>query len=141
MRAEREHLASDRSMAHWLLIGAMFGLTGVALDAVGAHGLTDEPEHVRAAFSTAIRYQMVHGLALIGVGLLIARNRRSRFLAVIGWMFSLGVVLFSGSIHSRVLLSIDQIPFAAPAGGFCLMAGWALLAIYALTIARKSGPN
>ncbi|MEZ5669525.1 MAG: DUF423 domain-containing protein [Alphaproteobacteria bacterium] len=128
-------------MAPLLLIAALYGLSGVALDALGAHALPAAAEPLRDAFASAVRHQLVHGVALIGIALLAARAPAARLPRLAGAAIALGVLLFSGSIHLHALLSIGPIPFAAPAGGILLMAGWALLALYALSCLRKSGPG
>ena len=52
-------------METFLVLGATFGLTGVALGAFGSHalGVKLPPERI-ATFETGIRYQMWHALAL-----------------------------------------------------------------------------
>lgn len=126
-------------MPIWLLAGALLGLSGVALDAVGAHAIVDAPAADVTAFQTAARYQLIHALSLLGVAWLIGRDAGARSVWMAGFAFAAGVVLFSGSIYLRVLLGTGTFSFAAPIGGACLMAGWALLALYALMLLRKSG--
>ena len=126
-------------MPIWLLAGALLGLSGVALDAVGAHAIADAPAADATAFQTAARYQLIHALALLCVAWLVGRDAGARTVWMAGFAFTAGVFLFSGSIYLRVLLGAGTVSFAAPIGGACLMAGWALLALYALILLRKSG--
>lgn len=126
-------------MAIWLLIAALLGLTGVALDAAGTHALAAAPPQDQAAFATAARYQLLHALALVGVAWLGSRSPGSRLVWLSGLGFTLGIILFSGSIYLRKLAAVEWVSAATPAGGICLMAGWAAFALYAVSQLRKSG--
>ena len=55
-------------MKLWLLLASAFGFTAVAAGAFGAHALRQklEPRDLEI-FETAVRYQMWHALALVGV--------------------------------------------------------------------------
>ncbi len=48
-----------------------------------------------------------------------------------GWLFTLGMVLFSGSLYAYGLIGELVVPGAAPAGGGVLIAGWTSLAVAA----------
>ncbi len=75
----------------FLVIGFALGLAGVAAGAFGAHGLRDAlgPQRL-ATFETAVRYQMYHALALVGVGL-AAANWPNGGWSGPGTLFALGV--------------------------------------------------
>jgi uncharacterized membrane protein YgdD (TMEM256/DUF423 family) len=124
-------------MPFWLLIAALMGLVGVALDAVGTHALADASAEDRTAFATAARYQLLHALALFGVAWLASRKAGARLVWMAGSTFTVGVILFCGSIYLNVLAGIQDLE-AAPVGGVCLMVGWALIALYAVLLLRKS---
>lgn len=129
------------NIAVWLLIAALFGLTAVALGAAEAHGVAGESIPQRAALATAVRYQLIHALALLAVAWLSDRDPRARLVMLAGWAYVVGVIMFSGSIYLSVLLSAEGVAFAAPFGGLFLMAGWALLAIHAVGLIRRSRTN
>ena len=108
-----------------LRLGALFGLFGVILGAMAAHGpvhdyldKSGQLEH----WQTALRYQWFHALALLAVG----QARTARRGIMICWL--VGVVLFSGSIY---ILSLDPSQTWAgpitPIGGLFLIVGWAWL--------------
>ena len=62
---------------HFIFIGlgALFGLTGVAAGAFGAHGLRDHlSADMLAIYKTAVDYQLWHTAALLAVGLLPAAS-------------------------------------------------------------------
>ena len=50
---------------NWITLGSLFGFLGVLLGAFGAHALKSRlsPE-MMAIFEVAVRYQLVHALAL-----------------------------------------------------------------------------
>ena len=133
----------------FLVLGAVFGLVGVALGAFGSHALRAKlpPERV-ATFETGVRYQMWHALALFVVvvvggvriadaGLssayLIAEGTTEWPAAVAGWLFVVGVVLFSGSLYALAFTGRRSLGAITPIGGLCLLGGWALLILAAAT--------
>lgn len=109
----------------FLILGFALGLAGVAAGAFGAHGLRDAlgPERL-ATFETAVRYQMYHALALIGVGL-AASTWPSGAWTGPGTLFAVGVLIFSGSLYALSLTEVRVFGAVAPLGGACLLAGWA----------------
>jgi uncharacterized membrane protein YgdD (TMEM256/DUF423 family) len=109
-------------------IGALFGFIAVAAGAFGAHALQKRlAADLLAVFETGARYQMYHALALVLVGLCVARAPSSALNAA-GWLFTAGVVLFSGSLYALALSGVRVLGVVTPFGGLCLLAGWALLA-------------
>jgi uncharacterized membrane protein YgdD (TMEM256/DUF423 family) len=121
----------------WLALGAAFGLLGVLAGAAGAHALesTLEPDALDT-FEMAARFQMYHALALLAVGLLAGRWQ-SALVNAAGWLFTLGVLLFSGSLHILALTDVGVFGAIAPVGGVCLMAGWVSLVAGAIRGARR----
>lgn len=111
----------------WLALGAAFGLLGVLAGAAGVHALesTLEPDALET-FETAARFQMYHALALLAVGLLAGRWR-SALVNAAGWLFTAGVLFFSGSLYILALTDVGIFGAIAPLGGVCLLAGWASL--------------
>jgi len=113
-------------------LGAFLALVGVALGAFGAHGLrgTLSPADL-ATFDTGVRYQMYHAL-----GLLAAAGAATRWtspaISAAGWLFVVGVVLFSGSLYVLVLTGQRGWGAVTPLGGLCFLVGWAALAWAAL---------
>jgi uncharacterized membrane protein YgdD (TMEM256/DUF423 family) len=105
----------------WLLLSAFAGFTGVALGAFAAHGLRARlsPEHL-AVFQTGSHYQLIHALALFGVGLL-ALQAPGR----------LGILLFSGSLYLLTLSGIGKLGIVTPFGGVAFLLGWLCLGLAA----------
>lgn len=110
----------------FLVLAAFFGLTGVALGAFAAHGLKNYlGTGYLAVFQTAVHYQLIHALALIGVALLALRAP-SRLLSAAGVLFVLGVLLFSGSLYLLTLTGL-KVGIVTPIGGVAFISGWLCL--------------
>jgi uncharacterized membrane protein YgdD (TMEM256/DUF423 family) len=108
-----------------LRLGALFGLFGVILGAMAAHGpVCDflERQHHLDFWRTALSYQWFHALALLAVG----QARTARRGTVICWL--IGVVLFSGSLYVLALDSSQKWTGPlTPLGGVFLILGWSWL--------------
>src|ERR1700704_6112669 len=108
----------------FLLIGSLAGFLGVAAGAFGAHGLRNRlaPEML-AVFETAVRYQMYHVFALLITATVAARVGEARLLAIAGWSFITGIVLFSGSLYALALTGISALGAITPLGGLAFLVG------------------
>ena len=117
----------------FVVLGAMNAGISVAAGAFGAHGLKAvlAPDML-AVFETASRYQMYHGLALLVVGMMGTRVS-ARPLALAGWCFVAGSVLFSGSLYVLALSGIRWLGAITPLGGAAFLAGWIAVAWSAWT--------
>jgi uncharacterized membrane protein YgdD (TMEM256/DUF423 family) len=112
----------------FLLIGALAAFLGVALGAFGAHGLRARlPPESLEVFETAVRYQMYHAFAVLIVAIALARLD-GRVVRTAGWLFTVGILLFSGSLYAIALSGIRTFGVITPIGGLAFLAGWALLA-------------
>lgn len=111
-----------------ILTAAVFGLLAVILGAFGAHGLRDSigADHLEN-WKTAVNYQFYHTLALLFLATFSrARNGLINF-AYLG--FTLGIVLFSGSLYllsTRELtgMSAALLGPVTPIGGVFFIFGW-----------------
>ena len=119
----------------WLLLSAFAGFTGVALGAFAAHGLKARlsSEHL-AVFQTGTHYQLIHALALFGVGLL-ALHAPSRLVDMAGGAFALGILLFSGSLYLLTLSGVGKLGIVTPFGGVAFLVGWLCLGLAAWKLA------
>lgn len=115
----------------FFLLAALSGFIGVALGAFGAHGLRTRlsPDMI-AVFETGVRYQMYHALALLLTAAIAARLGGTLILAA-GWLFTAGIVLFSGSLYVLALSGIGVLGAITPLGGVAFLLGWACLALAA----------
>src|SRR5262245_54409408 len=98
-------------------LGALLAGLGVAAGAFGAHGLRARlTPDMLAIFETAVRYQMYHALALLAVGWAAARWP-DRGVALAGWLFVAGIVVFSGSLYVLALTGTRWLGAVTPLGG------------------------
>ncbi len=118
-----------------IVFGAIAALLSVALGAFGSHGLENvlnAKQH--KTFETAVRYQMYHAIALLFVGLLLKTNA-VKLLKICAILFTLGIIIFSGSLYVLIALQVNGfnnfniIGAITPLGGLCFIAGWLCLAI------------
>ncbi|WLH35354.1 DUF423 domain-containing protein [Pseudomonas sp. FP2196] len=115
----------------FLMLAAFFGFTGVALGAFAAHGLKSRltPEYL-TIFHTGVTYQLVHTLALFGVALL-ATQIQGRLITWAGVSFTVGILLFSGSLYLLTLTGISKLGIITPFGGLAFLVGWLCLGLAA----------
>lgn len=115
----------------FLFIAALLGGTGVGLGAFAAHGLRHilNPRYLEV-FQTGVHYQMLHALALLGVALLTP-HIPSRLLNITGVLFTLAILLFSGSLYLMTLTGVTQLGIITPCGGVLFLAAWSCLAVCA----------
>lgn len=108
----------------FFVLGAFFAGTAVAAGAFGAHLLKPVLDAPRlAVFETAARYQMYHALALCLVSSAGGRYPNLNGTAV-GWLFTAGILLFSGSLYALSLVGIPWLGALTPFGGAAFMTGW-----------------
>lgn len=119
--------------AFWIRVGAILGFVGVGAGAFGAHGLRSMlNEPAMNIYETAVRYQMYHALALLGVGILIECARPAgRAACVAGWAFLAGIVVFSGSLYALAITGERWLGAITPFGGVAFLVGWVALALAA----------
>ena len=105
-------------------LGALFGLLGVAMGAMGAHALEARltPDRLDT-FELAARYQLYHALALLATAWATTRwPGGAAHLA--GWFFVAGILLFSGSLYVLALGGPRWVAFITPFGGVSFLIGW-----------------
>ncbi|GAB4158849.1 MAG: DUF423 domain-containing protein [Planctomycetaceae bacterium] len=147
---------------NWTGIGALMGALGVTLGAFGAHGLDSyfqekykdtEPKKVCGEelpasakylrdFQTGVRYHMYHVVGLLAVGVL-SNSGRQKSLEWAGWLFLMGIVLFSGALYILTIAGSHAMGIrwglVAPFGGTAFILGWLMLGWSTLgRIARRS---
>ena len=104
---------------------AISGALAVSFGAFGAHALDSYSLDV---FQTAVQYHFIHSLALLGVGILLLQNSELGLLRSSGWLFLLGMLLFSGSLYVLSLSGLRWLGAIAPLGGLSFIAAWGCLA-------------
>jgi len=123
--------AQPAAPTRWIgACGALTAGVAVALGAFGAHALADVLSEARTAtYETAVRYQLVHGVALLALdagrtaGAIAERHARQVAVALTG-----GTLLFSGALYALVATNVGAFGAVAPLGGTLLLVGWGLWA-------------
>ncbi len=111
----------------WTL-GCGFALLAVVAGAFGAHALRARlAPDLLAVFETGARYQMYHALALLAVAGAATRWPGTA-VNTAGWLFVLGILIFSGSLYLLALTGVRAWGAVTPLGGLAFLAGWAALA-------------
>lgn len=109
------------------IVGGIFAFLSVALGAFGAHVISSRiSAESLSVFHTGDQYQMMHALALIAVGILIRLQIGGKAMHISGWLFAIGIILFSGSLYilSTTGTKLTVIGAITPLGGLCFLAGW-----------------
>lgn len=114
-------------MKLFLLLGTINGFLAVALGAFGAHGLEGRlSEKALGTWEKAVNYQMFHTMALLVTGLLMAKVTSGGIIWA-GWMFLIGIILFSGSLYLYSTTGVRTFAMITPLGGVAFLIGWVLL--------------
>ena len=118
-----------------IFCGLSFACLGVVIGAFAAHGLKPllSLKEINN-FETGVKYQFYHAFALIILGILGAIiPLNERLFKVAGFLFFIGVILFSGSLYlistqSLFNISIPLLGPITPLGGSLLIFGWVFTA-------------
>jgi len=110
-----------------VLAAGILGFTGVALGAFGAHALKETlvARGSVQTWQTAVLYHLVHAVALLAIASLAGGPINARWIAL---CWSVGVVLFSGSLYWLSLGGPKLLGPVTPLGGLAFLAGWGLVA-------------
>jgi len=140
-----------------LFLGVLFGTTAVVAGAMehavrgmivsdvsGADAeeagaeLSDPAPNAEVAkrlsqYETGVKYHMYHGLALLGLGVVMAISARGQVLGAISAVsIVVGVALFSGTLYLISALGMTQLIMVVPVGGSIMILGWFLFLITVL---------
>jgi uncharacterized membrane protein YgdD (TMEM256/DUF423 family) len=115
---------------NFLALAALLGALSVGLGAFGAHALENRlSANLLETYETAVRYQFYHVIALALVGLALARWPDSGLLNIAGWLFVIGILVFSGSLYLLVFSGLRWLGAITPIGGVAFIGGWIALAV------------
>ena len=113
----------------FITLASLSGMAAVILGAFGAHALRDHlDDYARGVFETAVQYHFYHSLALLAVGLLAVSQPQTTMLKSSGWLFFIGILIFSGSLYILSVTGLRWLGAITPLGGLAFIAGWACLA-------------
>ena len=76
-------------------------------------------------FKTGVQYHIFHGLALMLTGILSINLDVD--LSIVGYLFIIGIVLFSISLYLIAICKYSFLGMVAPLGGLSFIAAWAIL--------------
>ncbi len=107
---------------------ALIGFSAILTGAFGAHALksTLTAHDTLSIWQTACQYHLVHAVAILTVTV-IAKAEDTRLRQAAAW-WTLGIVLFSGSLYGLALGAPRWLGPITPLGGVALMIGWILVA-------------
>ncbi len=124
------------------LTGTILLLISILLGAFGAHALKEIlTEEQLVSFETGVRYQMIHGLGLLILGLNADRHQFQ--LKAIFRLLLIGVLLFSVSIYFLAMqdvlgMKLKFLGPITPLGGLLMMLGWG---IYGVQLFRSTSSH
>jgi uncharacterized membrane protein YgdD (TMEM256/DUF423 family) len=120
-----------------ILTASFFGAVAVILGAFGAHGLKNLiSADALSIWAKGVEYQFYHTFALLFLST-FARFR-TKLVDIAYFCFTIGIILFSGSLYllaTREVLQVGFVNFIGPVtplGGLLLVAGWMFLFFAAL---------
>ncbi len=117
----------------FVIIASIVMFIGVAAGAFGAHGLSNyfnRFPNLESTYDTAIRYQMIHGLALLAVAWAVTKWP-GNLINWAGFLFIIGIIVFSGTLYLLVFSGMRWLGALTPLGGVAFLAGWIFLLLAA----------
>ena len=113
----------------FITLASLSGMLAVAFGAFGAHALKGKlDDYALGVFDTAVQYHFYHSLALLAVGVLALSQPQTAMLKSSGWLFFIGIVVFSGSLYALSFSGVRWLGAITPLGGLAFIGGWACLA-------------
>lgn len=118
----------------FIVLASLNGFLAVSIGAFAAHALRDRltPEMLNT-FQTGVQYHMYHALALLGVGVLSLHFPNSNLIRAAGYLFLLGIILFSGSLYTLSVTGVRWLGAITPLGGVAFLAAWGTLFWFAFS--------
>ncbi|MBD1391796.1 DUF423 domain-containing protein [Mucilaginibacter glaciei] len=120
-----------------IVTASVLGALAVIAGAFGAHALRASlPAKQMEVWQTAVQYQFYHVFALLFLS--TYASFKNKLIVSIYYLFTLGIVFFSGSLYLislRVLLGMPGLVALGPVtpiGGLLFIIGWVLLALAAI---------
>jgi uncharacterized membrane protein YgdD (TMEM256/DUF423 family) len=121
---------------HIIFTAALLGAAAVILGAFGAHALRSVlPARDLEVWHTGVQYHFYHVFALLFLSTFT--RFKNKLITASYYLFTLGIVFFSGSLYLLSCRSIlgwswlNVLGPVTPIGGLLFIAGWVLLALAA----------
>jgi len=138
--------------SRWLIaLAAISGCICVGIGALGSHSLPKRLQQAGLSDSQiqskinqceiAVKYQMYHSLAALGLGLCPATARRRSWRIASGFFFA-GILCFSGGLYSLVYFDAMGHWSIVPLGGLSFMIGWLAIvsgAFFGINLSQSTG--
>jgi len=113
----------------FITLASLSGMLAVTFGAFGAHALRSRlDEHALGVYQTAVQYHFYHSLALLAVGVIALSQPQTALLRSSGYLFVVGIVVFSGSLYLLSISGMRWLGAITPLGGLAFIAGWGCLA-------------
>lgn len=112
----------------YLLCASVSLFIAIGCGAFGAHALKKMlSSEMLAIWQTAVQYQFVHGLALLGLAGINQYEDSLGLRRIAYWMLA-GMLIFCGSLYALALSDIRILGAITPLGGLAFLVAWGLLA-------------
>lgn len=119
-----------------IITASVLGMLAVITGAFGAHGLKAVlPATQLDVWHTAVQYNFYHVFALLFLSTI--KNAKSKLISAAYYLFTFGILFFSGSLYllsCRSIIGWDWLIYMGPItplGGLLFILGWLMLAIWA----------
>ena len=110
-----------------ILFALFFCGSSVLMGAFGAHALKDKlSEYSMSIYDKAVFYQVFHAIGILIITILGQLFNTQDF-NISGWLFVIGILLFSGSLFILSVTGIKWLGAITPIGGVMFIVGWLLL--------------
>ena len=117
-----------------LIAGSLLSMLSVILGAFGAHYLKNTlNDYSLSVFQTGVLYQFFHSIGIL-VLVLLSKSIDNLNLDLSIWFFTIGIILFSGSLYLLAITSLKWLGAITPIGGMFFILGWMFLFMKSLKI-------
>ena len=117
-----------------LIAGSLLSMLSVVLGAFGAHYLKNTLDNYSlSVFQTGVLYQFFHSIGIL-VLVLLSKSINNLNLDLSIWFFTLGIILFSGSLYLLAITGLKWLGAITPIGGMFFILGWMFLFMKSLKI-------
>ena len=113
----------------WVRLAGISGASAIALGAIGAHALNNRSDAMKETWRVGSLYHLTHSIVLFQLATSSISSISIRKRNITTFLFTTGIVLFSGSCYTVVIMN-ERKPYSqlAPLGGVSLICGWLALA-------------
>lgn len=117
-----------------LIAGSLLSMLSVVLGAFGAHYLKNTlNDYSLSVFQTGVLYQFFHSIGIL-VLVLLSKSIDNLNLDLSIWFFTIGIILFSGSLYLLAITGLKWLGAITPIGGMFFILGWMFLFMKSLKI-------